>query len=327
MDRHTDHTTSSPLIHVQIPSYCDPELKNTVLSLKGMAAFPDRVKIAVCLQDDDEELLKWLLSVPGLKLKHYPKADAPGTCQARYDCNQMLSDEDYVLHIDSHMRFSKDWDLILLDQYRKCNDEKAILTGYCQGYNEYFEEPWDSRIFTEKVYKKVIIQTPGGYNGEAVTPFLKAAHHKDTGGNPLRTAMASAHFLFGPSEIDREVPYDPNMYFVGDELPMALRYFTHGYNLYHPGVNCVWHLYNRPEALKDHGLQYSWPENTNGRTFLKLWIEKKRIMKLYGIEDNDQNMQGFDLGNERTREEFENFSGISFKDRTIAEFSLKGDYH
>ncbi len=317
---------TSANILVQIPSYCDPELKNTVLSLKGMAAFPDRIKIAVCYQDDDAELLEWLFSVPGIKVKHYPSSEAPGTCAARYDCNKMLTDEDYVLHIDSHMRFSKNWDLTLLDQFRKCNDEKAILTGYCQNYDKYSDEPWDSPVFTDNALKKIITLIPEGYKRDAVTPLIGNVYRNCSDSFPVRGAIASGHFLFARSEVDRIVPFDPHMYFVGDELPMALRYFTHGYNLYHPGVNCVWHLYARPSVPKDRGNRHLWPENTEGRNTLKFWIEKKRIMKLYGLEDNDQNLSGFDLGNNRTLKEFEDFSGISFKERKIADFALKGDF-
>ena len=59
---------------------------------------------------------------------------------------------------------------------------------------------------------------------------------------------------------------------------------------------------------------------------LKLWIEKKRIMKLYGIEDNDQNFDGFDLGKERSLQDFERFAGVSFKNREISEHAYKGEY-
>ncbi len=107
---------------------------------------------------------------------------------------------------------------------------------------------------------------------------------------------------------------------------MALRYFTHGYNVYHPGVCCVWHLYNRAKVLEEHGLTLQWPNTLKPRLLLKLWIEKKRILKLYGMEDNDQDLTGFDLGRERTLQQFEQFAGIEFKTKTIARFAMNGEY-
>ena len=318
-----DHTST---IHVQIPSYCDPELKNTILALRGLAADPDRVHIGVCCQGDSPDVMEWLKTVPNLAVKYYAREDAPGTCAARYACNRMLKDERYVLHLDSHMRFAKHWDVMLIDQLRRCRDHRAILTGYCQDYNEYYDAPWDDDVFTDTALCKAIVETMGGYFGEGVTPFLRAVHTRDTGGEPVRGAMVSAHFLFGPAQIDREVPNDPYMYFVGDELPMALRYFTHGWNVYHPGVCCVRHLYERAKVLEARGLSLPWPNALESRNLLKLWIEKQRIVQLYGMEDNDQDLTGFDLGDVRPRQEFEDFAGIDFKTRTIAPFALNGEY-
>ncbi len=315
---HPDHRST---ILAQIVSYCDPELQNTVLSLRGMAADPDRVHIAVCYQGDDPAVPEWLGTVPNLSFRHYTRQEAPGTCKARYDCNMMLRDERYVLHLDSHMRFAKHWDIMLIDQLTRCRDERAILTGYCQDYNEYFDAPWDDNVFTDEALCAAIIETIGGYYKNSVTPYLQAVHTSDSGGEPVRGVMVSAHFLFGSACIDSEIPNDPYMYFVGDELPMALRYFTHGYNVYHPGICCMYHLYNRASVLKEHGLTYEWPDYFEGRALLKLWIEKKRILKLYGMEDNDQDLSGFDLGDKRTLQEFEEYAGICFKTKTIAPFA------
>lgn len=310
-----DHSST---IHVQLPSYRDCELKNTILALRGMAADPERVHIAVCCQGEDPETLQWLDTVPDLTYMYYAEEDAPGTCRARYDCNRMLRDEDYVLHLDSHMRFSKHWDVMLLDQLARCRDERAILSGYCQGYNDYLTAPWDAEVFTEKALCAAIIETVGGYYGQGITPFLQAVHTCNSGGEPVHGALVSGHFLFGPARLDREIPFDPCMYFVGDELPMALRYFTHGWNVYHPGVCCVWHLYQRAKVLAAHGLPFAWPDSTTPRRLLKLWVEKQRILKLYGMEDNDQDMTGFDLGSVRTRQAFEKYAGICFITKEIA---------
>ncbi len=311
---HPDHKSK---ILVQIVSYCDPELKNTILALRGTAADPERVCIAVCCQGDDPFVMEWLQQLPNIRLKYYSREEAPGTCAARYDCNRMLTDEDFVLHLDSHMRFAKHWDVMLTDQLRRCADERALLSGYCMSYNKYFDEPWDSDVFTDRAECRSIIETVKGYYGEGITPFLQVAHMQNSDGEPVRGAMVSAHFLFGPARIDREIPNDPHMYYVGDELPMALRYFTHGYNVYYPGICCVYHLYEREKILKEHGMPYEWPNGFEERRILKQWIEKKRIMKLYGMEDNDQDLTGFDLGNERSLQEFEEFVGISFKAKTV----------
>ena len=51
---------------------------------------------------------------------------------------------------------------------------------------------------------------------------------------PFRARFLSAGFLFAPGTFVREVPYDPELYFLGEEAAMTLRAFTHGYDLFHP---------------------------------------------------------------------------------------------
>lgn len=106
-----------------------------------MTADPYRVHIAVCCQGYEPTVTEWFNTVPSLMYKYYTREDAQGTCAALYACNRMLWDERYVLHLDSYMRFARHWDVMLLDQWKRCGDEKAILTGYCQDYNEYSDAP------------------------------------------------------------------------------------------------------------------------------------------------------------------------------------------
>ena len=60
----------------------------------------------------------------------------------------------------------------------------------------------------------------------------------------------SAHFLFAPGKFVEDVPYDPELYFHGEEISLALRAFTHGYDLFHPSQHILWHFYSRAEHAK-----------------------------------------------------------------------------
>lgn len=102
-------------ISVQIPSFCDKMLLSTIESFRIQAANPNRVHFAVCYQDDDLETLEKLKAVPNCAVKHIPKAVAPGLCAARYECHKLMTDEDFTLHLDSHMRASKYWDVALIN--------------------------------------------------------------------------------------------------------------------------------------------------------------------------------------------------------------------
>jgi Glycosyltransferase (GlcNAc) len=74
-------------------------------------------------------------------------------------------------------------------------------------------------------------------------------------GRRLRRArFLSAHFLFTIGSFTQEVPYDPELYFFGEEINLAQRAFTWGYDFFHPQEMLVWHQYNRdgPKHWSDH---------------------------------------------------------------------------
>ncbi len=62
---------------------------------------------------------------------------------------------------------------------------------------------------------------------------------------PLRARFVSAHFLFTLGAFVNDVPYDPELYFHGEEIMLAIRAFTHGYDLFHPPEHILWHEYTR----------------------------------------------------------------------------------
>jgi [Skp1-protein]-hydroxyproline N-acetylglucosaminyltransferase len=54
-------------------------------------------------------------------------------------------------------------------------------------------------------------------------------------------------FNFAPACVLHEVPYDPTLHhlFFGEELSMAVRLFTHGYDMYAPPETVCYHLWSR----------------------------------------------------------------------------------
>src|SRR6185437_7520232 len=67
---------------------------------------------------------------------------------------------------------------------------------------------------------------------------------------PVRARFIAAGFLFTCGRFVEEVPYDPELYFMGEETAMTVRAFTHGYDFFHPAETILWHDYGRQHTRK-----------------------------------------------------------------------------
>lgn len=123
-------------IFVLIPSYRDPELLHTVLCLFENASRPHLVFVGIYEQEDPSVAP---LAIPQLwaaqvRITRVPWTLAKGPCFARSEAAKLYGGERFVLFLDSHMRMVKHWDDVLVNQWRMCGSDKAIITTYPLGY-------------------------------------------------------------------------------------------------------------------------------------------------------------------------------------------------
>ena len=67
-----------------------------------------------------------------------------------------------------------------------------------------------------------------------MTRFLK---------KPMKGAFIAGGFFFTKSDFIKEVPYDPNLYFIGEEISLGVRAYTHGWDVYYPNKVVIYHNY------------------------------------------------------------------------------------
>lgn len=323
-------------IFVQIASYRDQQLIPTLIDLIDKCTDPARLHIAICWQHGNDETITNFtadedftlandandksnqtcqgFSVISLERRGSKLSlidvncrESKGACWARNLLQGLWSDEEYTLQIDSHMRFIEAWDAVLvymLENLRnKCN--KPILTGYPPSFFVN-TDPWGREF--KPCYLSV----------ECVTEFgvVRFKPHSIEGWealtNPIPTAYYSAGFAFTLGQFVGDVPHDPQLFFHGEEVNIAARAFTHGYDLFHPHRVVCWHQYIRkgsPKFWDDHP---EWPQLE--RTSVQ------RYRALFGIDNvviQADEWPRYGFGNQRTLEDYENYSGISFKDSKI----------
>jgi hypothetical protein len=133
--------------------------------------------------------------------------------------------------------------------------------------------------------------------------------------HPPRGIHISAGFIFGPGEINKTVPYDPDFYFAGEETAMAVRYYTSGYNIYNSHRTIVYHFYQRLGNTKHWDDDKNWPKYNK--------VAHDRLDCLLGRNQN-HDLTVYGLGSERTLDDYINYSGVDFNKYLVHRDTEKG---
>jgi UDP-GlcNAc:polypeptide alpha-N-acetylglucosaminyltransferase len=113
-----------------------------------------------------------------------------------------------------------------------------------------------------------------------------------------------------------EIPYDSRLdyLFVGEEILHSARFYTHGWDIFNPKENIVYHEYTRSSK----------PKIWNDINFDYLQKQSEKKVEMYLNLNNPeldeyhkQDFSRFGLGNERTLQEYYDFSGIDPETKTI----------
>lgn len=307
--KHKDET-----ILIEIAAYIDPEVVNTVKSALIQADYPDRIHFSICYQSDNLDDYNELKKIKNCRIKYMKESEARGSVYARYFCQQMIEDEKYIYQIDSHMRFVKHWDTKIIEQLESLNDPKAILSVYPPFCTEdMMKKPLDDKIYDEPADGGVMytngFRDPSTYFLSCNSIPIKNDDYRAY----KRNAFIAAGNFFTYSQAHRDVLHDKQMYFYGDELPMSIRLFTHGWNVYIPGESYIYHQYERKNQ--------KFPPVTDA-----MKIENKRLMALLGIEGKPEDLEEFGLGTERTLKDYEEFAGINFKNQKVYMCAETGEF-
>lgn len=308
-------------IFVQIASYRDPECRWTVHDLFKKAKHPERVVIGICNQVDfekDRELFGYACPFPDqVREVLVPAMESQGVCWARHQAQKLYRGEQYVLMIDSHTRFTQDWDTLLIDELNLCPSEKAICSHYPAGYT-----PPDHVMATDRAI--VMVALP--FNGLGDLRFTSRLLRTSTA-KPLRGAFIAACFLFAKGPIIKEVPYDPHMYFDEEEITLSARLFTRGWDVFSPRRNLIYHLYAPVAELRNRRLQ--WEDNKDWLKMARLGRRRREALFCGEHDEGGEHLLDLDqygLGQVRTLKAFEELVGIDFAAKKTSERALEGKF-
>jgi Glycosyltransferase (GlcNAc) len=299
------------MIFVSIASYRDPELLPTINDCIAKAAFPQDLRFGICWQHDEHEPAPPVASSGArVRVIDVPWRESKGACWARSRIQRELFDgEDWFLQIDSHHRFAVGWDAILLRQMGMGIPDKSVLSTYVAAYDldkalPRVEQPCMMRL--DKIENTGVV--------------LFQAFPVHWAKSPVKARFISGHFLFAPGSFVVDVPYDPDLYFTGEEISMAVRAYTHGYSLFHPSAHVLWHEYTRKARTKH------WDDHVDANGIhIQWWMRdvssKKRVLDL--LSGKDIGPLGF--GTVLNLRDYEAYSGLDFTNWTGSADAFKGD--
>ncbi|XXQ31507.1 Glycosyltransferase 2-like domain-containing protein [Plasmodiophora brassicae] len=244
-------------IFVSIASYRDNACVLTLREMFDKAVSPKRVFVGLvdqtklAAEDSDDVPCESMLTGEErqrVRLVRIPSNMARGPTHARYMASKLWDGEQYFMQIDAHSHFMVGWDDQLISNLRQLpNPSRSAITHYPPGREDELGKPDVTWICVANDHE----QAPAGLftQGQDVcrqanmSPgiALSAAGERTTCLSPFMGGgffAAESHVLYD-APFDRYLPY----IFHGEEVLIAARIWTSGWDMYTPIVNIVSHVY------------------------------------------------------------------------------------
>lgn len=313
-------------VFVNMPSYADSEIWNTIDSYYSQAAYPEKVFIGGLLStfnfEEDNRKLQEAKAKYGNKIS--VKLMLPGEligCQpARKYIHNFYQGQEYYLNSDCHMRAMQNWDLDLmnyLDHTEKTKNERCVLTSSIPAYwnedgYEYYDQfdPASTIAYCLSDTHEQIFKDRG---------VLQMVSQYITIEEPLASPYISGGFFFTRGKYIEEVPFVNKVVFSEEEIFMALRFFTAGINVYIPTRLFLYHRFDRSGQEVRKVIWHDFPDQ-----FYPLH-ESSRQHCVNILENNiiDRDNGMFSV---RPITDYEKLFGVDFKNRTVTQDFKEGKF-
>jgi glycosyltransferase involved in cell wall biosynthesis len=307
-------------LFISMASYVDPMIFFTLNEAMRHAAHPELLRFAVV----DQHVYSQRLAIAALpyaaqvRYVHVYPQDSLGVSWARNLAFSLYDGEQYFLQIDSHTCFEPGWDDTLRAQHTQllARAAKPIISTYPYRFDMVDGVP----KYTPSEGKTALILRPHPETTLAadnvVLRFM--GMHMFT-----EQAVPGCHvaggFIFCAGEFVEEVPYDPYLYFHGEEQSLAVRAYTRGWDIFHPTYTPLYHLYKLANTPHE---THHWHGDVDAkRAFTGAYLTeraKKRLMQLMCGADG-ASLGAYGLGNVRTLAQFATFSGLDYANKIITE--------
>lgn len=316
---------SEQTIFVSIASYCDPLLTFTLNNAYHTAAFPENLHFGVVDQSAFEERLSHDAEIPSAQFSyvHIDPRDARGPCWARSVAMTFYGGQDWFFQIDSHMLFDRGWDERLVAAAMQCAaiNPKCILSNYPNAFEMIDNLPKPKPV-TQQVLAHVLARDAQFEEGHPVLKFQAIPVARDA---PVVGFHLGAGCLFARGTFAEEIPYDPHIYFHGEEQSVAARAFTHGWDIFHVGAMPVYHLYDTGGS--DAPRARHWTEAHDKLRPVRWWdLEAESKARVQALLCDGKDLGIYGLGSQRSLADYARFCGIDYAAKSLDDKARQGPW-
>ena len=308
-------------IFVSVASYCDPLLGFTLRSAYAQASDPSRLYFGVVEQAVPEQRLQlgadWAhRQVRWLRLH---ALEARGPCWARALGMSLYQGEDWYFQIDSHTWFEPGWDDRLLAQGQRCAaiNPRCLVSCYPNPFRMEAGEPY-ATVVGPQVLAHVLSEASLFAADHPVLYFEGVPVASD---QPVPGFHVGAGCLLAPGRVVDELPYDPQLFFHGEEQAFALRAWTRGWDIFHAPGMPIYHLYHQAGAAP-RPLHWS-PALDAQRAVRSAALGDAANRRLADLLWHGADLGAYGLGTQRSLADYADFSGIDYAARRIAPMARK----
>lgn len=275
-------------IFISVVGFNEDYLYQTIESAIENSYNPDRLYFGVVEQRNDESFTNFSQIKNVRDSKIFSTAPL-GVGLPRSHSIDLYENEDYILIIDAHMVFTKNWDELLIrriESIKKVEGSKVILSQHLPP--AFINN--DKLEILNKKYQPTSLYFDGIFIRDKI---LETEY--------IQQYALTFQYIFSDAELIKEIPIDPRPYYIAEESLYSLRVSTRGYKIFSTEYIPMYHLVKPLVKINN-----DWRENIN---------PKKMVDDFHLVYDVVVNKKVGDLSapSQNSLEEYLKISGLTLK--------------
>lgn len=308
-------------IFVSVVAYKDPCLQRTIQEALKNAANPKRIFFGVIEQEHIENRISPQRISPEGQIRYLgvEPIESRGVCWARALAMTLYIGEDWFFQIDSHTMFDRGWDSSLIAAAQDCAliNPDFVISSYPSPF-KIDGDKWVPQPFKSKVLVNLVKANEKFTDNLKLGFVAKPMDFEKT----VQGFHVGAGCIFTSGRFVDTFPYDPQIYFSGEEQTISARLFTHGWDIFHIPKLPIYHLYETKGAPSR---PKHWDKSENeGRTLNYTTLNKASNTRVDSLLSGDKDLGVFGLGRKRSVKQFAALFGVDYLQKTIEDKAYAG---